>query len=838
MRYRSVVISGVLGLIAGQRPALAQPTEPPIKFWVQTPQDGSSDLAALVTCASGDARFRPIVRMQTRTGGMAGGASWGVLTAQKALDYNQALINAGFPPVGDKSLAIMLVGYAAGRRGLPVDPGAIPNGLNDLPFWQDAPYLAKPAGWVTQADIGTGQPNDWILSASEFWKTPWFEQGPEELSNWLGDFATAYSTTIQNAQLPNQVAFQPARLIFDFESSNAAEASWIDGPNTGLSALLVPVGGQSQADPRRLSLPVRGVPDGGMFDFDGPWNMNAGATLGGQQLGSFLELHQACAECSFNSFRRWEWFNSVMTQTQNAAFARSVKMNFGAGSAVSRFTLGPTPPVFTNFSWQTSDYVENENFPPYRWNGDVVRRFSERDFIDGGVNILTFSYHNYADFNAPVSYGHGTTFVPALAPGQSKSDYVLQFAREKFESVLVSEELHSIPGGVATGSREPYYITPWIAAMNLYIVNADHHRKLLALARAKNCREFNLFMPSEASTPARCAQNLAAHRKIIDQVWGIGLAADQTLAGVVTTGTPVGTVTPNVTISPSLDELEVGDGRPLSIESVASGQIGLPYQNMVRLTPKFQVRPEYIGAGVWGMESVRTSPLVRVNIEVNIRSINPPASFLLRGTPEYWDLINTFSTNVQIKRITTFGSSYVPVPMQIVGAEPGYSPAYGFRYILTGQISNKNGSLFTAGFINPLNPAKCDLLIEFGGPTPFTAHVDNVQVIGASADNLDYDWNHDDAQNGGDLLPFADDFWHVWGTRPIGVQVSTNGEHSAFDMNNDGYLSVADLCAFYTLIKGVGTVTEQDCLAFSAMLQQRGVLCDLGSPPCTSGPTD
>ncbi|MBY0311452.1 MAG: hypothetical protein K2W85_05240 [Phycisphaerales bacterium] len=243
MRYRSIVVAGVLGLFAGHQSTLAQ-TEPPIKFWVQTPLDGSTDLAALVTCANGDPRFRPIVRMQTRTGGMGGGANWGVLTAQKALGYNQALINANLPPVANNALAIMLVGYGAGRRGLPVDPGAFSDGFNDLPFWQDAPYLAKPAGWVTQADIGTGQPNDWILSATEFWKTPWFEQGPKELSNWLGDFATAYTATIQNAQLPNQAAFQPARLIFDFESTNAAVASWIDGPNTGLNALLAPGFGQ------------------------------------------------------------------------------------------------------------------------------------------------------------------------------------------------------------------------------------------------------------------------------------------------------------------------------------------------------------------------------------------------------------------------------------------------------------------------------------------------------------------------------------------------------------------------------------------------------------------
>ncbi|MBY0311453.1 MAG: hypothetical protein K2W85_05245 [Phycisphaerales bacterium] len=586
-----------------------------------------------------------------------------------------------------------------------------------------------------------------------------------------------------------------------------------------------------------MSLPVRGVPDGGMFDPNGPWDMNAGATLGiPDRIGSFLDLRSDCIDCSFNNLRRWEWFNSVMTQTQNAAFARSVVRDFGSGAAISKFTLSGDTPAWTNFSWQTSDHVELDDFPPYRWNGDVVRRFSERDFPDNATNILTFSYHNYADFNAPVSYGHGTTFVPALAPGQSKSDYVLQFAREAFESVLLSEEPHATPNGMTGEGRVSFYITPWVAAINLVMVNADHHRKLLALARAKNCREFNLFMPVEASTPARCAQNLAKYRRIIDQVWGIGLATGQTLTGVVTTGTPVATPTLSDSIDPSLDNLEVGDAKPLSVESVPSGQVLLPYQNMVRLAPRFEIRPAFIGAGVWGMESVRTSPLVRVNLEVNIRSINPPASFPLRGTPEYWDLINMFSTSVQIKRITAFGSSYVPVPMQIVGAEPGYSPAYGFRYILTGQISNKNGSLFTPGFINPLNPAKCDLLVEFGGPVPFTAHVDMLQVIGADADNLDYDWNHDGSQNGGDLLPFAEDFWRV--RNGSLAAESTGKEHSAFDMNNDGFLSPSDLCAFYTLIKGVGTVTEQDCLAFAAMLQQRGVLCDLGSPPCTTGPTD
>ncbi|MBY0313599.1 MAG: hypothetical protein K2W85_16160 [Phycisphaerales bacterium] len=724
----------------------------------------------------------------------------------------------GSGPTG--RVAIMLVGYGSGKRGTPA--------TNDR--W-NAPGLAEPPTNLNNRFTSL-LANDWTLAPDSIpfgtstiggqpWTTPWFDQGPKTCAAWLGAFAIAYSNRIAS-QIPDtsrHPLFQPARLVFDFEDPNGGTLHWVD--QIGLPFT---VGLQFNQNEGRVDGPaaptIKGI-NNALHQFPASWNGNKtlfqlydDAIASGQAfpIGGTFPQREA----------NWLWYNNLLTQAQNAAFARSVNLEDALPSdpanptAAELFTLSAQRPRFTNFSWSTSDYVVDANTPPYTWAGAPVRRFSYRQGNDVPGQLFNFSYQNFCDFNAPVSYGWGVNVGQYLAPGQSKSAYTLQQFRELVESTLFSNPLGPLPIGTP---RPRDFITPWVAAINTVIVNADHHRKLLALARAKRCVEFNIFHP-QLSTLNSVQICSTKYRRLVEQVFGFDWDGLSSL-------THFGNLQ-----SFSNTSLNFGDAEYLSLQSIANSQGGpqLPFPHMVSASTTFTLRgsgepipsssPEGQSRPAAVYLDASNSDNIRVNLEFNVRFPDLPAAGPDPDPAVWQSVIDRVSWLVYLTQTINGVQSSVAVPMTLVNT-PGYSPTFGFRYVATGQLPNPNRRLVST-IQNPSQPleiGRVSAQLVLGSGWPFTAYIDLVQIVGADNDNLDLDWNHDNVVNKNDLFAYLNDFELVYRVQGHSQTIYTGNEISGLDINENGNIAPSDCCAFYTKLLSMGVLTPQDCQQFVNFLR-------------------
>ncbi len=626
-----------------------------LKLWVQTDGRMATAAGTLVDLGA-DQRLRPILRINLPLNPIRCNSSCfsypyvcpSAAAQEIVCQLDQFVVN-GTPT---REIAIMLAGLGDGGRP-------------DVPeFNRHAPAIAKPA-------VPGVAETDWTTNTSAGYLTPWFKYGPAECSLWMRDFADAYMAEVQSRYSPiaDTCAFRPRRLIFDLEVPPAPfyPPSFVSGVRASI------VSDPERSDPTDSGWLVKGFRSAPID----PPNSDSGRTL--------LDLHTNFTPPCDNCTSPWEqdrvWLAMVNRQAQVAAMDRAVRLQFGGSHPAMLDSFFPQagclPTFYTNFLFSQTNGLKEEDRPPYNFNGQALRKVAYRD--------LTYyeTYNNFADFSAPVSYGFWRPNRP-LPAGMTPSDFVLQAAREALESIMFSLGNPYIPA--AFGEGQPPRVTPWISAINQYFSNGDHHRKLLALMRAKDCHEYNVFINTDPATHDRVMGNWSKFRHILDQVYGFDLESATV---------SVGTLDANDVIN--ANNLKLGDFNVVHLN--AGWDPGIPSTNnedqsvgeaIAQVETVFRTfdAPDRgtmpVNAPNFDRDSIRKSAMLRLNVEVTAKypTLPPGGNVFVPQTP--------FTIDAQFYNWTTNG--WVNAPLTLV-CNPASRPAFGSRYVMTGMASNVNRRL-------------------------------------------------------------------------------------------------------------------------------------------------